>query len=286
MLCGPGVSEQIPPGVTPLVPPGHHYSPIVDPSDPYALRAMQSEAHPRVTPAELGISEKEMTRWLRLIIPYYQKHEFPEKQTSGRRYWYDNPNFPLADAVALMAFMGSCRPRRYIELGCGYSSLAAADVAVDVEMTFIDPKPKRFVDLRDKLQVGELLEAYCQDVPLTRFEALDEGDILFIDSSHVAKTGSDVVYYLFHILPALRPGVIVHIHDIFWPFEYPEAWITGYNRSWNEAYLLRAFLQFNHNFKVLFMSDWAWKCHRGIMQQHMPDCVTHRGASLWMERMS
>ena len=77
------------------------------------------------------------------------------------------------------------------------------------------------------------------------FEKLEAGDVLFIDSSHVAKTGSDVNYLFFEVLPRLRRGVRVHVHDIFLPIEYPRDWVIDENRSWNEQYVLRALLMFS-----------------------------------------
>ena len=130
-----------------------------------------------------------------------------------------------------------------------------------------------------------ILKSRLQDVPLKVFAALGDGDILFLDSSHVAKTASDVVDYTFRILPALRSGVLVHIHDIFYPFEYPRSWIVDENRSWNEAYLVRAFLHANAGFRVLYLSDWVYKCRRDLFETHMPLCVRYRGGSLWMRKV-
>ena len=108
--------------------------------------------------------------------------------------------------------------------------------------------------------------ARVQEVPLTEFEDLQSGDILFIDSSHVAKTGSDVNFLYFDVFPRLRPGVRIHIHDIFLPQDYPQEWALDENRSWNEQYVLRALLMFSSRFRVLFGSFFAFR--------YLPDLVS------------
>src|SRR6185295_14291779 len=99
----------------------------------------------------------------------------------------------------------------------------------------------------------QFIRSLVQDVPLKIFDVLEANDILFIDSSHVCKVGSDVYHELFRILPRLRPGVIIHFHDIFWPFEYPEDWLRE-GRAWNELYLMRAFLQHNEAYEILLFA--------------------------------
>jgi hypothetical protein len=272
------------------VPAGHSYSPLVDPADENVQRAMQEEAHPTAPLEAFGISEAEMLRWFDAVAGHYAAKPFPERRTAGSHYCYSNPNFPLADALALLAFMVERRPRRLVEIGAGFSTCAAIDINErclngEVEMTFIDPRPQLALELLgpDSPYRDRFLTKPLQDVPLDVFQTLGSGDILFIDSSHVAKTGSDVLDYVFRVLPCLAPGVAVQIHDIFYPFEYPKAWIADQNRSWNEAYLLRAFLHGNAAFRVIYMSDWFYKCRRQMVEARMPLCIEHRGGSLWME---
>jgi hypothetical protein len=273
------------------VPSGHFYSPLVDPGDAHVRKAMENEAHPGLSADSLGLDEQEMLRWFPLITSHYRSNPFPECPSQTSKYHYANPHFPLADALALLAIMCEARPRRYIEVGCGYSSCAAIEVnersfGGHVEMTFIDPHPEIFQSLvgLDSPYADRLCRMKLQDVPIDMFARLRAADILFIDSSHIAKTGSDVLDYMFRILPALAPGVLIHIHDIFFPFEYPASWIVDENRSWNEAYLLRAFLMFNPAFRVVYFSDWIYKCQRELLAASMPLCVQHRGGSIWLER--
>jgi hypothetical protein len=272
------------------VPAGHFYSPIVDSEDAHVRRAVGVEAHPTVSPVALGLDEAEMLRWFTLVAQRYAPPPFSENPREGSLYHYANPAFPFADALALLAIMLEKQPKRYVEIGCGFSSCAAIDIgerhfAGQVEMTFLDPHPEALLALllEGSRYRGGIRRMQLQDAPLDMFTELAAGDILFIDSSHVAKTGSDVLDYLFRVLPAVAPGVLIHVHDIFFPFEYPAAWIADQNRSWNEAYFLRAFLQANPRYRVIFFSDWIFKCRRDLLAA-MPLWVEYRGGSLWIEK--
>src|SRR5262249_1946304 len=146
------------------------------------------------------------------------------------------------------------QPRRLIEIWSGYSTLLSADVnrrflGGSMQLTCIEPYPREFLR-RGIPGVTRLIEKKAQDVELDVFAELEAGDVLFIDSSHVSKTGSDVNRIYFEIVPRLRPGVHVHVHDIFLPDDYPREWVLGENRSWNEQYLLRALLMYSTRFRV------------------------------------
>jgi hypothetical protein len=114
--------------------------------------------------------------------------------------------------------------------------------------------------------------------------------MLFIDSSHVAKKDSDVVHILFEVLPRLNKGVMVHFHDVLWPFEYPEIWLAR-GRAWNEAYFLRAFLQYNPGFEIVFFNSYLASMQREILKRKMPlalktpsSSVTPGNSSLWLRK--
>src|SRR5690606_8620162 len=115
-------------------------------------------------------------------------------------------------------------------------------------------------------------------VPLAVFEELNAGDMLFIDSTHVAKTGSDVNYILFEILPRLKSGVLIHFHDIFYPFEYPRDWVFN-GRNWNEVYFLKAFLMYNTTFEIKLFSHYLHKHHPNVFEA-MPLCYRNHGGNL------
>ena len=133
--------------------------------------------------------------------------------------------------------LGWLQPERIIEAGSGYSTMIALDEGYPV--TCIEPHPDRLLSLVRPGDPVTLLRQLVQDVPLSLYGELAAGDILFIDSSHVVKAGSDVCWLLLRVLPRLAPGAVVHLHDIFWPFEYPAAWLREH-RDWTEDYLLNA----------------------------------------------
>ena len=124
-----------------------------------------------------------------------------------------------------------------------------------------------------------------QDVDLSTFAALGQRDILFVDSTHVAKIGSDVNHIMFTILPMLQAGVHIHFHDIFYGFEYPMEWIYN-GRAWNEAYLLRAFLQYNPAFRIVFFNTFLEHFFEREFARHMPLCLKNPGGSLWLRKAS
>jgi hypothetical protein len=125
-----------------------------------------------------------------------------------------------------------------------------------------------------------------QDTPLDEFDKLKRGDILFIDSSHVCKTASDVNFLYFEVLPRLKAGVLVHIHDIFLPFEYPVEWVMDDNRSWNEQYLLRALMMHSRAFRVLFGCRYAQDKFPGLVERALGLSAGHGfgGGSFWLKK--
>jgi predicted O-methyltransferase YrrM len=179
----------------------------------------------------------------------------PEKR---KRFDIDNDYFSYDDAPILHCMMRRLRPKRIIEIGSGHSSACMLDTSEfylndSVEFTFIDVNCSnlRRVILETDLPKVRIYERPIQEVDLAIFSALQANDLLFIDSSHVMKTGSDLQTIFFKILPMLAPGVCIHFHDIQYPFEYPMDSIKkGF--FWNESYVLRAFLMYNREFEVTF----------------------------------
>ncbi|MGA7159391.1 MAG: class I SAM-dependent methyltransferase, partial [Bacteroidota bacterium] len=178
------------------------------------------------------------------------------------------------------------------EVGSGFSSAAMLDSAdslglKNVRFTFIDPDPERLKSLlrkEDYLRCA-VIEESLQHVDIGIFDDLEENDILFIDSSHVCKTGSDVNKIFFEIFPRLHKKVLIHFHDVFFPFEYPKAWVLGWNSfGWNEAYFLRAFLMYNTDFEILFFNTYLEHRYRERFAKTMPDCLKNEGGSLWIRK--
>jgi predicted O-methyltransferase YrrM len=220
----------------------------------------------------------------------YPSVDFPAAPAPSHRYHYENPAYSYSDAIMLHCMLRHFRPRRIIEVGSGYSSCAILDtrerhLGGNLEVTFVEPYPALLQSLlrpadRDAI---EIIPKRVQDVPVETFARLEEGDFLFIDSTHVSKTGSDVNYLVFDVLPALNRGVHVHFHDVFYPFEYPKEWVMG-GRSWNEQYVLRAFLQYNAAFSLTMMNTYLQRFHPERFAAGMPLCLRNTGGSLWIEK--
>src|SRR5205814_7509172 len=169
----------------------------------------------------------------------------PEEQDESGFYW-NNPTYSQTDAAVYYSMIRHFQPASIVEVGAGYSTLIAASACLrngHTALEAIDPYPPPFLATTVPGLAGLAAEP-VQNVPLDRFQALVENDILFIDGTHVCKIASDVNYLMFSVLPCLKKGVLIHLHDIFLPWNYPRSWVLEHNIFWNEQYLLLAFLLF------------------------------------------
>ncbi len=266
--------------------PGHFYSPVPDLAEIEAQAGRIFEPHRKLAGIELRAAEqRELFATLAALA-----REAPFRRVPGTagRYGIDNPNYGIGDASMLAAMLRHLRPRRYFEVGSGFSTAIALDVneqhlAGNLEITAVEPYPEL---LRSVLRDGDGVEVIAtpvQQVPLERFRALEANDVLFIDSSHVLKTGSDVHFLYTEVLPLLAEGVVVHIHDVFYPFEYLRHWVE-WGRAWNEDYLLHAFLCFNAAFEIMLWNHYLAQCHRELIEAELPAMLENTGGALWMRR--
>jgi predicted O-methyltransferase YrrM len=273
---------------TMLVPPGHYYSPIPAISELRKREAAIWRQSDSILGLDLNLEEQET--FLQIVIDLYP--EFPSYSAlkqEGLRFYLENRFFPAGDAIFLYAMIRHLRPRHIIEVGSGYSTALMLDVNErffenNIDITCIEPHPQRLFSLlapRDNENI-QLIQRELQDVELLPFEGLSTGDVLFIDSTHVAKVGSDVDYIFFEILPRLQQGVHIHIHDITFPFEYSQAYVYQ-GLAWNEAYLLRAFLQYNSAFKIVSFNHFLIKTHYETLASEMPLCL-HGGVGIWLRK--
>ena len=279
--------DQTPDTKPPFVPPGHFYSPI--PSEEDVARNAQRQTIDRVIPG-IDLRESDQLVLLHSLIGLYREQPFSAQPQPGFRYCFENPAYSYSDAIFLYCMLRHLRPRRVIEIGSGYSSCVMLDTSErflrpQPSLAFIEPYPQLLASLLRPSESEQLtiLPVRLQDVELDRFQALEANDILFVDSTHVSKVGSDVNRLIFEILPALQPGVHVHFHDIFYPFEYPQAWLEE-GRAWNEIYILRAFLQYNRAFRVVLMNTFMEHFHAEFFEEHMPLCLKNPGGSLWIRK--
>jgi hypothetical protein len=223
--------------------------------------------------------------------------KWSEFSKSWRRYTPNEPNhwYNHSDGAVYYSILTTLRPKRIIEVGCGFSSAIALDVRDqelhDLELTFIEPYPDRLYDLLEDgdNKTATIHKAILQDVPIETFDALEKDDILFIDSSHISSPGSDVNMLFFQILPRLKPGVLVHLHDIFFPFEYPDTWLSRDDwpsLGWNELYLLQAFLSYNNVFEIMFFNCLVWQEHPEIVSPYFPECTKDLPGGIWLRRVT
>jgi predicted O-methyltransferase YrrM len=270
-----------------FAPPGHFYSPVPDMAFVERHKDRLFDRRAASVPG-IDINAAGQLALLDELAAYHDDLPFRDDPSPGLRYYYRNPYFSHGDAIVLCAMMRRLRPQHVIEVGSGFSSAVMLDtndlfLARRARFTFVEPDPRRLAALLGSREDDrhEVITDIVQAVPLERFQALKANDILFVDSSHVAKIGSDVVHLVTQVLPALASGVVIHFHDISWPFEYPEAWIRE-GKAWNESYLLKAFLQFNDRFRILFFNSYLGIHHRQALEERLPLYFRQRGSSLWI----
>jgi predicted O-methyltransferase YrrM len=274
--------------------PTHYYSPIPDTS-----RLEQPAERARVWPDEPhampGIDWRPDAQ-VELCNHVFARQEpmaFPREARTGDvpEYTRDSPRYPAVDAWVLQAFLRHLEPARIVEIGAGYSSLVTARVNREflggkAEFTAIDPYPLEFLE-QGVPGLTSLRKEQVQDTPFEVFEQLGRNDVLFIDTSHAVKTGGDVPWIYNQVLPRLRPGVVVHLHDSFLPWDYPEHWVFE-GKGWNELYLMQSFLVWNSAFEVLFGTYWMIRRHWDALCRAFPDMTPEDrrdSSSLWIRRV-
>lgn len=271
-------------------PPGHYYSPIPSADDVREWApAFYSQRKVKSIPG-VELDEPGQLHVLESLEELYADQPFSPAGQGPRRYRPDNVSYGVADAILLGCMIRHLRPARIIEVGCGNSSCAILDtnelfLENRVACTFIDPNLDRLLSLlrADDRDRHEIVSARLQDIDVARFFALAAGDILCIDSSHISRLGSDVNRLFFEILPRIQAGVHIHIHDIFYPFDYPRSWLDR-GVYYNEAYVLKAFLQYNTAFRIVYWNQFMALFHPERLRSTMPLCVDDPGAAIWIRR--
>lgn len=264
-------------------PPGHFYSPISSVTDANRARAQRSGLE---LIAAYDLHAEEQLEFAERLGPKWAEFSRSWRRYSPKNFWYG-----LSDGAVYYSMLTTLRPKRVVEVGSGFSSAIALDVRDqqlhDLEVTFIEPHPRRLLRLLEEgdNKTADVRRNAVQDVPLELFDVLERDDILFIDSTHVSKPGSDVNWLFFRVLPRLRPGVIIHIHDIFFPFEYRNDWLAQ-RRSWNESYLLLAFLSYNEAFQIMFFNSWIWQKRPEVVRQYFPETIDDSPGSVWLRRVA
>ena len=229
---------------------------------------------------------KEVSRYV------HELADVPDQAGCGSEYYWQNDFWNNADALVQYGLLRSRRPSALIEVGCGFSSLVAARALgknleenpdQTTNVTLIEPNPRR--ELFDKLpRDWRLVESILQRCPLKWFERLGPGDVLFYDGSHCCHTASDVNWFFSQILPRLCEGVLIHLHDIFFPYDYPRDWLFDRLQSWNEQFLLRTFLMNNSAYRVEIANAFIAHERELEMKALYGDIQPSWGVSFWMTK--
>jgi hypothetical protein len=211
------------------------------------------------------------------------------------RYKIKDSYYRYSDAIFLFFIMREFKPKKVIEIGSGFSTAIMLDTndlffkENKIDFTFIEPNPfdrlENLINNQDRKNC-QILAKRVQEVDIEIYKDLKENDILFIDSSHLSKCGSDLNFIMFNILPILNKGVLIHFHDVFYPFEYPKHWILKEKFYWNECYILRSFMMYNKNFNILFFNSAAHKFHEKYLKENMPEILIDHinTGALWIRK--
>jgi hypothetical protein len=228
----------------------HYYEPLINPN---TLR------YPLNTERELCGIDLNVTEQLDLLERFSFQAElekFPRNSTERLEFFYHNASFESGDAEFYYSIIRLFRPKKIIEVGSGHSTLMAlnainmnrqVDPEYRCELICVEPYEQPWLE---RLGVT-VLRSRVEELGYELFESLGENDILFIDSSHVIRPQGDVLFETLELFPRLRPGVLLHVHDIFTPRDYLKTWVVDEVKLWNEQYLLEAFLSVNSEFKII-----------------------------------
>jgi hypothetical protein len=274
------------------VTPNHFYWPIPD------TRRIRKEmwAKPSQMPG-VNMNEPKQVELLELFAAKYKSEyeQFPrEKTTVPYQYYVNNSQYASVDGEILYCIMREFKPKKIIEIGCGNSTYLTSQAILKNAaenkdsasiLTSIEPYPNP--TLREGFPgLSRLIISEVQDIPLGEFQALNDGDVLFIDTSHVLSVGSDVEYLFLEVVPRLKKGVIVHVHDIFLPAQYPEKWVLKQYVFYTEQQLLQSFLAFNDSFEVLWGGSFMHMKHPEKLERAFSSYTrnTRLPGSFWMRK--
>jgi hypothetical protein len=250
-------------------------------------------AKPRALPG-IDLRVDSALELLKKLKPFAAELDvIPYESSSNAPFWFTPEflvSFPDYDTAVLYSMLRHLKPKRYVEVGCGYSSIVSSYAlqrnqkdGAACDAVYADPEPRLPMD--KVLTGGRLILKPVQKVPLEEFKALQAGDVLFIDTSHVLKIQSDVEQEIVRILPSLAPGVWIHFHDVFTPYDYPEEWIRQQVRLWaNEQYALECLLSGGNRYQVEIPLHYLVRDFKGPIKEFYPRGRT-RGQSIWLRKI-
>ena len=231
----------------------------------------------------LNFNEVEQLALLDRCVFADELRAIPLEKSGDDRFGYDNNMYSFGDAEMYYNMIRLKKPRRIIEIGSGNSTLMASlaiaanrrdDPTYACEQVCIEPYEMAWLEATGV----RVIRSRVETIALETFDVLEADDFLFIDSSHVIRPWGDVLREFQQIVPRLAAGVLVHVHDIFTPRDYPEKWLRDDRRLWNEQYLLESFLAFNDRFRIVCMANWLKHHHFNAFVRACPMVETHPSA--------
>lgn len=267
--------------------PANFYSSIPSISEILASFEYQDSSPPYL---DCGIFNQEQLREeLSALIPFSADFDPPEEgdEETCRSYFWRNSQFSYSDGMSYYAYVRRIKPNTVVEIGSGFSSLAAVEALKrngSGSLKCIEPYPRPFISALNEDGALELLSIQAQDITADALNLmLSDGDVLFIDSTHTVKTGSDCLHIYLRLLPKIEKKIFVHVHDVFLPFGLPQEWLLDTQIHWTEQYLLLAFLLDNPKAKVLFGSNYHKHFNAELLAEFMHNRFAGGGGSFWFE---
>jgi hypothetical protein len=273
--------------------PVHYYEPIPDRKE---LKTREDLWKNESRLPGIDMKETGQVELLNKVFPAYsEEYRFPKLKTKDPvEYYLGNGNFGPIDAEVTHCMIRHFLPEKVIEVGSGNSTRLMARACLlnkersgkETKLYTLDPYPDEVLSKGIPGLAGLTIEK-AENMPLDFFLKLNGGDILFIDSSHVVQTGNDVNYLFLEVLPRLKPGIVIHVHDIFLPREYPKQWMYKLQRFCSEQYLVQAFLAYNCAFEVLFSNSYMHLRHQQELKAVFPSYDgTDWPSSFWMKKIA
>jgi hypothetical protein len=263
-----------------------HYSPVPD------VRMLDDAWWAK--PSELAgvtMDYQRQLSWLDKLAPTIAAFRPARTARFDTDYAWQNASYEAVDAHILHAVIRQLRPRRVLELGSGRSTLVTAAACQQneaegspVEFVAADPSPQPFIQPPPP-GVSRFLAVGAREIDAKLFAQLEAGDVLFVDTTHTVKVGSEVNYLILDVLPRLVPGVRVHFHDVFLPYEYPREWIRERGFYWAEQYLLQAFLAENPCWEISCATFAISQRFPERLAQLVPEAPRVRPSSIWLKRL-
>ena len=276
-------------GVFPII--DHYYDPLFIPD-----QVKHDLGTDRDLPG-IDLNENQQLELLKGLNFSDELVKMPFDKTADLKYYFNNSVFLSGDSEISYGMIRHFKSRKIIEIGSGLSTLMTLnaiqknkeeDANYNCEMICVEPFEHKWLD---KLDI-KLVRSMVEDVDISLFDKLEKNDILFIDSSHMIKPQGDVLFLFLHVLPKLKPGVLVHIHDIFTPRDYLADWVLVKNRMWNEQYLLEAFLSHNHDYKIISAVNFLRHHHLEalsaccpVMKKQIESGADREPGSFWIQKV-